>query len=65
MKNMIYAILSILSLAACLIVPFLYLWAKIGERQFKLIFLVASVAWFVFATLWNGVKKKPANEGKI
>ena len=64
MKTLIYAFLSVASLAICLIVPFLYLWAKIGESQFKLIFLATSMAWFVFATLWNGVKKKPVDQGK-
>jgi hypothetical protein len=58
MKTMICAFLSISSLLVCLIVPFLYLSAKIGEGQFKWIFLAASVAWFIFATLWNGAKKK-------
>jgi ABC-type nitrate/sulfonate/bicarbonate transport system permease component len=64
MKTLTYAFLSVASLVICLIVPFLFLWAKIGESQFKLIFLAASMAWFVFATLWNGVKKKTSDQGK-
>ena len=64
MKTLIYASLSVASLVICLIVPFLYLWAKIGESQFKSIFLAASMAWFVFAILWNGMKKKPSDQGK-
>jgi|WetSurMetagenome_2_1015567.scaffolds.fasta_scaffold262182_2 hypothetical protein len=64
MKTWIYAFLSIASLMMCLIVPFLFLWAKIGESQFKSIFLAASVAWFVFAILWNGEKKKTFSRGK-
>lgn len=63
MKTLIYSFLSISSLLVCLIVPFLYLSAKIGESQFKWIFLAASVTWFVFASLWNGAKKKRMNPG--
>ncbi len=65
MKTLRYAFLSIASLVVCLIVPFLFLWAKIGESQFKLIFLAASVAWFVFAILWNGAKKRLSDPKKV
>jgi hypothetical protein len=44
--------LSLVSLAACLAAPVLRFLGKISPESYKLIFLAASVSWFVFATLW-------------
>jgi len=44
--------LSLVSLAGCLAAPVLHFLGKLGSDAYKLIFLAASVGWFVFATLW-------------
>ena len=46
-----------ISLAASLAAPVLYFLGVIGEARFKMILLVASAGWFVFAGLWSGAKK--------
>jgi ABC-type uncharacterized transport system permease subunit len=48
----IYAAASVASLAVCLAVPFLYVGQSLSEQAFKTTLLAASLAWFVFATLW-------------
>jgi hypothetical protein len=47
------------SLAVCLAAPLLYFLGSWSEARFKLILLIASVGWFVFATLWAGTQKTP------
>jgi len=44
--------LSIISLAACLAAPVLHFLGKLSSESYKLVFLAASIGWFVFATLW-------------
>jgi hypothetical protein len=44
--------LSLISLAGCLAVPVLHFLGKLSSDSYKLVFLAASVGWFVFATLW-------------
>lgn len=48
----IYGALAALSLAVCVISPFLYLRGAIAEAEYKNALLAASAAWFVFGTLW-------------
>jgi len=48
---------AILSLAAGLAAPVLYFLGVFSEARFKLILLIASASWFVFATLWSGARK--------
>jgi len=50
---------AVLSLAACLAAPVLYFLDIFSEPRFKLVLLVASAGWFVFAALWSGAKKAP------
>ncbi|OGD23079.1 MAG: hypothetical protein A2W03_00655 [Candidatus Aminicenantes bacterium RBG_16_63_16] len=50
---------AILSLAAGLAAPILYFLGVFSEPRFKLVLLVASAGWFVFATLWSGARKEP------
>ena len=52
MSRTVLAILSGASLLACLIAPFLYLRGQVSVEGYKQFLLVASVGWFVFATLW-------------
>ncbi len=52
-----FGIAAIFSLAAGLAAPLLYFLGVSSEARYKLILLIASVAWFVFGTLWSGAKK--------
>ncbi len=58
MNKIIYAFVSLLSLAACILSPLLYFLGKLTEENYKLVFLIASLAWFIFATLWARERKK-------
>ncbi len=49
---------AVLSLAAGLAAPILYFLGVLSEPRFKLGLLLASVGWFVFATLWSGSRKR-------
>jgi hypothetical protein len=49
---------SVFSLAAGLAAPVLYFLGVVSEPRFKLMLLVGSAAWFVFATLWSGARKR-------
>ncbi len=52
MPRALLAAVSALNLAVCLAAPFLYLGRRIDESAYKTVLLAASVAWFVFATMW-------------
>jgi hypothetical protein len=52
-----WGILSLASLAACLISAVLHFLGRISTQDFRVIFLLASVGWFVFATLWARPRK--------
>jgi hypothetical protein len=58
MSNIIYGFVSLLSLGVCLLAPVLFFLGKFTEKNYKLVFLIASIAWFIFATLWAREKKK-------
>jgi hypothetical protein len=58
MSNIFYALVSLLSLAVCLLAPVLFFLGKFTEENYKLVFLIASLAWFIFATLWARERKK-------
>jgi hypothetical protein len=45
-------LLSLASLATCLGAAILHFLGRLSAPGFKLTFLLASVAWFVFAALW-------------
>jgi hypothetical protein len=45
--------LSLLSLAACLAAPVMHFLGKISADSYRVVFLAASVGWFIFATLWT------------
>lgn len=48
----IAALISVLSLAVCLIVPVLWFLGRTTEDTYKMLFLLATVVYFIFATLW-------------
>ena len=54
----LYLVLSGISLAVCTAVPFLYFWGSLSQAGFKTALALGSVAWFVFATLWAGRRKR-------
>jgi hypothetical protein len=45
-------IVSIACLAGCLVAPMMYFQGVLGEPAFKWVTALASMGWFVFATLW-------------
>ena len=47
-----------MSFAVCLAAPVLYFAGKTNEGGYKLIFSLASVGWFILATMWMTMKKK-------
>ena len=48
----ISGILSLLSLTACLIFPILLFLQKLAGQEFKTWFLMASLGWFLFASIF-------------
>jgi hypothetical protein len=56
MKTLL-AVLSLLSLAICLAAPILFFAGYLPESGFKLVLLLASVAWFLLATSWSSYRK--------
>jgi EamA domain-containing membrane protein RarD len=58
MQRILFGILSMVSLALCLVFSIVYFLGKIKADRFKSGFLFASIAWFIFATLWATRAKK-------
>ena len=54
----IYALLALLSLFICLLLPVLRFLGRLTAERFKFGLLFASIAWFVFASLWAATAKK-------
>lgn len=50
------AVVSVLSLAACLASPLLYFWGTIDAPAYKQAFLLASISWFAAAATWAARK---------
>jgi len=50
-------VLSALSLVACLAAPLAHFCGCLGFAEYKQVLGIATVAWFVFATLW--VRRRP------
>lgn len=48
----IAALISVLSLAVCIGAAIWWFLGRTSEDTYKVLFLVASIAYFVFATLW-------------
>jgi len=58
MLKFLWGFLSLASLAICLLSALWYFLGKIQVFSYKLVFLVASLSWFIFATLWAKHRKK-------
>jgi hypothetical protein len=53
----VVGLLSLASLLACMIAPFLYLRQTLTMEAYKQLLLAGSIAWFAFATLWVSRRK--------
>ncbi len=53
MRKILWASLALVSLGVCLFSALLYFLGKLQASSYKTIFLVASLGWFIFATLWS------------
>ena len=51
-------LLAVLSLLACLSFPLLYFWGQITLETYKDLLAAASLAWFVFATIALGRRRR-------
>jgi len=58
MQKIVLAVLSLISLCACLLSAILHFLGNLSNESYKLIFAIASVGWFVLATLWAKKIKK-------
>ncbi|MDH7511735.1 MAG: hypothetical protein QHH14_02170 [Clostridiales bacterium] len=52
MRKLLWGFFSLANLAVCLLSAVGYFLGKLQASEYKLAFLVASLGWFVFATLW-------------
>jgi exosortase/archaeosortase len=59
MSKTIFKILAFLALMNCLLFSYLNFFGKTDMQQYKLIFLISSVAYFIFATLSVSRKTLP------
>ncbi len=62
-RQMVAALVAVISLLCCLASPFFYFSGKISEKNFKWLFLGASVFYFIFAVLWASARKKDRRRG--
>lgn len=51
MVSRIFWGIALFSLMLCLAAPYLYFLGRMSERGYKLLFLLASIAWFLFSVL--------------
>lgn len=52
MARLLFSFLALGSLAVCLLSALGYFLGKLQASEYKLIFFIASLTWFIFATLW-------------
>lgn len=58
MRRAVFAVLSVVFLAACLVFPVLHFRGRMGAQEFKTLFFLSSVGWFACASAWQWIKKK-------
>ena len=51
--------LAVLNLGMCLASAVLLFLGRITSATYRTAFLLSSIAWFVFATLWTAAGNKP------
>ncbi len=58
MKKIWLGVLSLTFLGACFASAGLFFLGRLTPNGFRLMFLAASIGWFVLATLWAEARKK-------
>lgn len=58
MRNLFFAALAIISLIFCLVSPLLHFFGRFTMGTYKWAFLLSSLGWFVFASLWASKRKR-------
>lgn len=51
--------LALLNLGMCLASAVFTFLGRITAETYRTAFLLSSIAWFIFATLWAAARKKP------
>ena len=57
MKTLL-AVLSLLNLALCVVAPVCFITGSLAENKYKLVLLLASIAYFIFATAWASRRRQ-------
>lgn len=60
MKTLL-AVLSLLNLALCVAAPVYFFAGRLAEDKYKLVLLLASIAYFIFATAWASRRRQKVN----
>lgn len=58
MRKTVLAVLSLASLCVCLLAAVFHFLGNFSAKSYHVLFIAASVGWFVFATLWARKTKK-------
>lgn len=58
--KLLLGLLSAISLIVCTMVGFIYFQGSITMSQYKTMLLIASILYFIFATLWATWTKRGA-----
>ncbi len=58
MRKIVLAVLSLVSLCVCLLSAVFHFLGNVSEKNYQVLFIIASIGWFVFATLWARKTKK-------
>ncbi|MGB2763823.1 MAG: hypothetical protein WBC20_05360 [Candidatus Aminicenantaceae bacterium] len=64
MGQRVVIILSVAFLAACLFFPTLHFLGKLKIQLFKTLFFLASLGWFICASLWFWIPRKLRDKKK-
>ena len=54
---------ALVSLAACLVAPVLYFAGRVEVESYKTVFLIASIAWFIAATVYDAQRQRALRAG--
>ena len=63
MVKAIALVAAVVSLAVCLVAPVLYFAGRIEVEDYKTVFLVASIGWFVAATVYDAQRQRAPRAG--
>ena len=54
----IASVVALVSLAACLVAPVMYFAGRVEIDSYKAVFLIASIAWFVAAAVYDRQRQR-------